>query len=284
MSAPIHIIGIFGNRAADERVRARMDELDAQLKERGARTVGGDPGAAARAGMDLAMVVGGDGSILHTARAIADEGGGGAPLLGVNVGRLGFLTDIAAEHMGRDLDLLLTGKYELETRMLLAVTTASGYAADAVNDIVIGKGRLGHLIEFDIRIGGEFVARARGDGLIIATPTGSTAYALSAGGPIVHPGVSVLSLVPICPHTLSNRPLVVDSACDIAVHMCELRDAEAFLFTDGRNGAQLDDGDVVRVRKSAREFQLVRIHGHNHYGALRSKLGWGASAPDTPHR
>ena len=167
---------------------------------------------------DLAIVIGGDGTMLNIARTLAPHG---VALVGVNQGRLGFLTDISVETMVDTIGDMLDGKFVAEPRMLLQGQGQRGtktlFDVLALNEVVVSKGAKGHMLEFEVRIDGQFIYRQRGDGLIVATPTGSTAYALSSGGPIVHPSLSVIALVPVAPHTLSNRPIVISSDCTVEI-------------------------------------------------------------------
>jgi NAD+ kinase len=226
--------------------------------------------------IDLAIVVGGDGTLLHTARMLAPHG---VPLIGVNLGRLGFLTDISTERMEDDLGRILDGDFKTEPRILLeAEVVRDGqvqHRANAMNDVVINKGTLARLIEFETRVDGEFVSSTRADGIIVATPTGSTAYALSAGGPILHPTLPALVLVPICPHTLSDRPLAVGSDSLIEITMISTSRQSAHVTFDGQTNFALHDKDLLRVRRSERPAILVHPSRRSHYEVLRAKLGWG---------
>ena len=226
---------------------------------------------------DLAVVLGGDGTMLNIARTFAPHD---VALVGVNQGRLGFLTDISTDTMFDTIGAILDGAFVTEERMLLeAQIIESGGRAEepvlAFNDVVIGKGERGNMIEFEIRIDGEFIATVRADGLIVATPTGSTAYALSSGGPIVHPTLSTIALVPVCPHTLSNRPLVVPGASTVELVMTEVADARAHF--DSHSHDDLRDGDRLTVRRYQHTIRLLHPVGHSYYGMLREKLGWSGS-------
>jgi len=222
---------------------------------------------------DLVVVLGGDGSMLSAARLLAATG---VPLIGVNQGRLGFLTDIALGAMVEQMGKVLAGEYQIEPRTMLDVSVhrdgTSPFGTTALNDLVVNKGATGRLIEILVRIDGEFVYDLRADGLIVATPTGSTAYALSANGPILQPGVPGLALVPISPHTLSNRPIAVSDGCviDIAIR----RAADALLHFDGQPSFELNEGDRVTVRRSAHVLRLVHPPGYSYYEMLREKLHW----------
>lgn len=251
--------------------------------------VGGDAAGALsleeigrRAG--LAVVLGGDGTMLNIARTLAPFG---VPLVGVNQGRLGFLTDLSVDRMAAAIDAILDGHYLAESRMLLEATVGpdAGAAADpdtaaaeppatvlAFNDVVISKGERGGMIEFDVSVDGQFVTSLRADGLIIASPTGSTAYALSSGGPIVHPSLSVMSLVPICPHTLSNRPIIVSAGSSIDVRM--RAGSEAVVRFDSHSDAAICSTDRLRVRRSDHDVMLLHPDDYDYFHMLREKLKW----------
>jgi NAD+ kinase len=225
---------------------------------------------------DLAIVVGGDGTMLNIARTLAPYD---VALVGVNQGRLGFLTDISIGTMLETIGAMLDGNYVEEARMLLASQVLRGQDAIlevlAFNDASISKGADGGLIELEVRVNGQFVYNLRADGLIVATPTGSTAYALSAGGPILHPALSVFALVPVCPHTLSNRPIALSSDVEIEVlmHRC----ADARVHFDSHSHCKLMPGDRIRVRRHPRSIRLLHPVGHNYYHMLREKLHWSDS-------
>jgi len=226
---------------------------------------------AARA--DLVVVLGGDGSMLTAARSLAPTG---VPLVGVNQGRLGFLTDIALGKMVEQMGKVLDGDYRIEPRTMLdaAVQRADNvrFSTLALNDVVVNKGATGRLIEFVVDIDGEFVYDLRADGLIVATPTGSTAYALSSNGPILQPGVPGIALVPICPHTLSNRPIAVSDASVIQVTIKHAPDA--LLHFDGHPSFELEEGDRVTIKRAAHVVKLVHPPGYSYYAMLREKLHW----------
>lgn len=226
--------------------------------------------------IDLAVVVGGDGTMLSAARNIA---GFKVPMIGVNLGRLGFLTDIAADRMLASLGAILDGDFKTEERLLLAAEVLRDgrvvYASNAFNDVVINKGALARLIEFEIHVNGEFVNSTRADGVIVATPTGSTAYALSAGGPILHPTLPAMVLVPICPHTLSDRPIAVSSDSRIEIVMTSTSSQSAHVTFDGQANFSLNDHDRVRVQRAATPVILIHPSQRNHYEVLRAKLHWG---------
>lgn len=238
----------------------------------------GTPGMLGEA-CDLIIVVGGDGSILHAARALARYN---KPLLGVNRGRLGFLTDVSPSDIEQKVGAVLDGDYAMEQRFLLDMVVKSGGTpvgeGVALNDVVLYAGKSVHMIEFELYIEGQFVYRQRSDGLIIATPTGSTAYALSGGGPIMHPRLDAMVLVPMHPHTLSSRPIVVDGNSEIKLLMCT-EDINPMVSCDGQTGLSLRAGDWVYVNKHPFKLRLLHPPGHDFYAACRTKLGWSSHLP-----
>jgi NAD+ kinase len=226
--------------------------------------------------IDLAVVVGGDGTMLTVARHLADFG---VPMIGVNLGRRGFLTDIPVDDPLPPLTRILDGDYQTEERILLAAEVKRGertlHSASAFNDVIVSKGELSRLIEFETYVDDQFVNSTRADGIIVATPTGSTAYALSAGGPILHPTLPALVLVPICPHMLSDRSIVVGSDSRIEIVMTYSSNQTAHVTFDGQSTYSLQDNDRVRVRRADRAVTLVHPRERNHYEVLRAKLHWG---------
>jgi NAD+ kinase len=222
---------------------------------------------------DLAIVIGGDGTMLNIARTFAPYD---VALVGINQGRLGFLTDISVDTMLETIGTILDGDYITEGRMLLAAEIYSGeervFDVLAFNDVVLSKGVKGSMIEFEVRIDGQFIYNQRSDGLIVASPTGSTAYALSSGGPIVHPSLDVMALVPVCPHTLSNRPIVIGGACTIEIRVLDAADPRAHF--DSHSHFELKQGDRIVVRRYAHGISLLHPVGHSYYAMLREKLHW----------
>ncbi len=222
---------------------------------------------------DLAIVLGGDGSMLTAARRLAASD---VPLVGVNQGRLGFMTDLAQDGMLDGVADLLDGKFQSEQRFLLDATVHRGgnvmFDTQALNDVVVNKGDLGRMIEFAVSVDGEFIYNQRSDGLIIATPTGSTAYALSANGPILHPAVPGIALVPLCPHALSNRPITVSDASriEIVIHAPH----RARVHADGQEKFELEAGDRVCVARSVRSIRFLHPLGYSYFSMLREKLHW----------
>jgi NAD+ kinase len=223
---------------------------------------------------DAVVVMGGDGTMLSIARELAPHG---VPLIGINQGRLGFLTDITVEVMFGAVAEILSGQYVAEERILLNGQVRRGgervFEATAFNDVVVGKGGSGRLIELEIAINSEFVYSQRADGLVVTTPTGTTAYALSAGGPIVHPTLEAVALVPICPHTLSARPIVVSSHSRIELTLTFADDARVHF--DGQHHFDLTSGDHVWITRANRAVTLLHPHSYSYYDTLRQKLHWG---------
>ncbi|GHE22846.1 NAD(+) kinase [Halomonas urumqiensis] len=224
---------------------------------------------------DLVIVVGGDGSLLGAARTLCHSG---TLVLGVNRGRLGFLTDISPDELEARVGEVLEGRYEVEQRFLLDTELYRGDtlmgSGDALNEVVLHPGKAVRMIEFELFIDGQFVYSQRSDGLIIATPTGSTAYSLSGGGPIMHPKLDVVTLVPMFPHTLSSRPIVIDAASEIRIHIGETNQTYPHISCDGQTRAVAKPDDVLVIRRKPERVQLVHPLGHNFFEVLRSKLGW----------
>ena len=226
---------------------------------------------------DLVVVVGGDGTMLHAARQLARYD---RPLVGINQGRLGFMTDIARSDMLDAMAQLLDGRFTQEERLLLDTEVVFGGASAswqpqanlAFNDVVIDKGAIGRMIEFELRVDDEFIYSARADGLIICTPTGSTAYALSANGPILHPKLGGIALVPLCPHALSNRPITLPDTARIEVRLVQGANARAHF--DGQETVDLMPGDSVRLQRSPHRVRLLHPPGYSYFAMLRQKLHW----------
>ena len=224
---------------------------------------------------DLLLVLGGDGTLLAAARVAAPRG---IPLLPINMGSLGFLTSFTLEEMFPALEETLAGRSSVSERVLLRVDLdRAGQIIDGqrvLNEAVINKGALARMIDLELKIDGAFVCRYRADGLIVSTPTGSTAYSLSAGGPIVHPSVESLIITPICPHTLTDRPLVVRDSSSVEVSLSG--DAESvFLTLDGQKGIPMESGDCVRIVRAPERLKLIQPPRKSYFDILRSKLKWG---------
>ncbi|GKS70131.1 NAD+ kinase [Nitrosomonas sp. PY1] len=222
---------------------------------------------------DLAIVIGGDGTMLNIARKLAPYD---VPLIGINQGRLGFLTDLSLDNMFVILDEILAGQFETEERMLLSaqVTRAgiSKFDSLAFNDVVLHRGVSSGMIELEVRIDGEYMNTLRSDGLIIATPTGSTAYALSAGGPILFPSLNLITLVPVCPHMLSNRPIVVSANAHIEINMRS--SISIGINCDSHAYFDLKQIDRISIKRHPQTVRLLHSTNHSYYRMLREKLGW----------
>ncbi len=222
---------------------------------------------------DLAVVVGGDGSFLRAARELVDQD---IPLVGVNLGRLGFLVDISPVQMVSALDAILQGDYIEDRRFLLEARIGDRHRRLALNDVVLHKWNIARMIEFETWVDGHYVDSQRSDGIIISTPTGSTAYALSGGGPLLQPDLDAMVLVPICPHRLSNRPIVVHGDSEVVVDTSGRTDHEHVRITcDGQTSLRLEDGEKLVVRKHPQPIRLFHPRDHDHFDLLRAKLGWG---------
>ncbi len=225
---------------------------------------------------DLIIVTGGDGTFLNAARSLA---GYDPALLGLNLGRLGFLTDVSPSEMKERLNEIFDGRYTEEERFLLHCRIFRDGeqigAADAFNDVVVHKWDVARMIELDTYVNGIFVNKVRSDGLIVSTPTGSTAYALSGGGPILHPELDALVLVPICPHTMSYRPIVVDAANQLELIVRGHSESHAQVSCDGQLNISLLEGDRILIGKKEHKVRLIHPLTHDHYQILRAKLKWG---------
>jgi len=224
---------------------------------------------------DLAIVLGGDGSLLNAARRLADTD---VPLIGVNRGRVGFLTDIGREDAVSRIGEILDGRFIEEQRFMLESEVLRGeecvFRSMSLNDVVLNKGDMGRLIEFDLRIDGEYVYTQRSDGMIVATPTGSTAYALSANGPILHPSIRGIAVVPLCPHALTARPVTLPDSCRIEIRLLPPHDARVHF--DGHSRYELGPGDRIRVVRSSNSVRLLHPTDYSYFAMLREKLHWSA--------
>lgn len=282
-------IGLIGNYR-DKNVAATLSTLAHYLKERGlpvfldqkaAETLqnfGPDniTGTRVDKDCDLVIVVGGDGTLLNAARRLADQA---VPILGINQGRLGFLVDVSPDEMIDRLDEILAGSYYQEERSLLQTAIYRDGACvaqcDALNEVAIHKVDIARMIELEVTIDGRLVDTIRADGLLVTTPTGSTAYALSGGGPILHPSLTALALVPICPHTLSNRPIVVNDSSHIDVVLHDVGSNRAQVTFDGQEQNAVGLGDQVQIRIKDHKLCLIHPLGYDYYQILRAKLRWG---------
>jgi NAD+ kinase len=225
--------------------------------------------------LDLVIVLGGDGTLL---KAVRLYGALEAPILGVNLGGLGFLTEIALDELRLLFEKILQGDYQTEPRMVLTARIVRGGedlpALPFLNDVVINKGVLARIIDLETSIDGQFLTSYRGDGLIVATPTGSTAYNLAAGGPILHPSLQTIILTPICPFTLTNRPIIVQDNAVIDIRLGS-KAKEVWLTFDGQVGYPLREGDLVRIQKAVKSILLIKTPFKNYFEILRTKLKWG---------
>lgn len=287
-------VGIIG-RKLDQLVVKSLSRLITFLQQRNvevvleAETASLIPGYKAKAApleqiglnCELVIVIGGDGSMLTAGRAMARFE---IPLLGINRGRLGFLNDITPESIEKLVGEVLNGEYLLESRFLLEMKVTRGNAligaGTAVNDVVLNPGQFIRMIEFELYIDGQFVYSQRSDGLIVSTPTGSTAYALSGGGPIMHPALDAIVLVPMNPHTLSSRPIVVSGNSEIKLVVGKHNTVNPHITCDGHNSIPTVPGDEVVIRKNTERMKLIHPKKHNFYHTCRTKLGWGSHLID----
>ena len=226
---------------------------------------------------DLVIAVGGDGTFLAAARAIA---GTDTPLIGVNLGRLGFLVDISSDHVIDNLEAILSGYFDTEERYLLSTKIVRDnrviHQESAVNEVVIHRWITPSMIEISTKINGAFLNVQRSDGLIISTPTGSTAYALSAGGPILHPSLPALVLVPLNPHTFSNRPIVIDDTAEIEINFCQTRQINALVTCDHVEIPEVLISDKILITKIPKPIIILHPKGHDFFNTLRNKLNWSS--------
>ncbi len=230
---------------------------------------------------DLAIVVGGDGTILHAAHSLIEKE---IPLLGINLGRLGFLAEIKPKDIEEQLDQILAGDYSEERRIVLQASLIregdSIGTCYAINDVVVHAKQMVRMIEIESRVNDKYVNTLRADGYIVATPTGSTAYALSGGGPILHPSIDAFVLVPICPHTLSNRPIVVDANSRVEILLSEENRHTALASVDGQIDMDFMPGDTVVIERAKHDLRLIQPKHYDYFDVLRVKLRWSAS-PDS---
>jgi NAD+ kinase len=279
----VAVLGLY----ADARVADPMTLLAEYLTKSGIEVItraDAAPRLAARAvddadiatEADLIIAVGGDGTMLYAAGL---TGNGKVPLLGVNRGRLGFLADISPAEMLENLQQILDGDYSRESRLQIAAKISASDGSErsgvALNDIVLQRRQTGRMLDFETRIADRYVNTHAGDGIIVATPTGSTAYALSCGGPILEPMLDAVVIVPICPHTLSDRPIVIPSSLEIELKLLRRHDTTAEVSVDGHSLGELEPGDSLRISSSTNRITLIHPPGYDYYGILRSKLHWG---------
>jgi len=265
-------IGLIGNhdKASCANIVRQAERL---IRRAGRLAVAGEDAAKLARETDLIMVFGGDGTMLRAARETA---GLGTPLLGVNIGGLGFLTAVSSDLLAAALKHVWRGELKYETRALLEVSgefQGQTIRANALNDVVVSRGAVSRLIALDVSVDGEIITRYRGDGLIVSSPTGSTAYSLAAGGPIVLPTAEIMTLTPICPHALSNRSIIMPLSSTICIKAANPSPA-TILSADGQVVANLDSGDVVTIRRSRRAVRLARLADSSFLEAMRRKLHW----------
>ncbi len=234
---------------------------------------------------DLLVAIGGDGTMLYAARHAAEHG---VPLLGINRGRLGFLADVSPEQMQESFDRVLAGQFRSEQRMLLRAEILSDNKVKsnglAMNDVVLKNRETGRMLEYQTVVDGQYVNTHGGDGFIAATPTGSTAYALSCGGPIIEPSMDAIVLAPICPHTLSDRPIVISSQTTIEVMLTQDDGTRCEVSADGQFVGELATGERLSIVAAQQKIELIHPHGYDYFGTLRSKLYWGRDTRNRKRR
>ncbi|MCG8669058.1 MAG: NAD(+) kinase [Pseudomonadales bacterium] len=281
----IGLIGRTGSELVVETLHQLVEFLDARgisivIDEASSELLPGDSHQVGSRKMmgeicDLVVVVGGDGCLLGAARDFSRYK---VPVLGVNRGRLGFLTDISPHDLEERMAEVLDGKYFKEKRFLLEAEVKRGLTVigenAALNDVVFHSGSSVKMVDFELFVEGEFVYRQRSDGLIISTPTGSTAYSLSGGGPIMHPRLDAIVLVPMFPHTLSSRPLVIDGNSEIKIKVHDANECKPIMSCDGQGDMTVSPGDTINIRKRAHKLELLHPMQHDFYESCRSKLGW----------
>lgn len=267
----IPTLRVLRNTLHDHGIRCVLEEQTAAM----AGEPDGVPAASFSELVDIAAVIGGDGTMLHAVSQIGDFE---KPVAGINVGTLGFLTSCKDDELGLFAAALAEGRYSTSSRTMLEATVHRSGKPDAtfvaLNEVTLARGETGRLVSLTARVNGEPLNEYRADGLIVATPTGSTAYSLSAGGPLIAPGAGVFLITPICPHSLSQRALVLADSCKVELSS-EDSECGPMLFTvDGRDSVRIGLGDHIEIRKSPRSFHLLRLEGSSFYDALRQKLGW----------
>lgn len=271
MSSQFQCVAILG-RQGDPRVAEPMQVLSDHLRKVGITLLAEDEAANA----DLIIAIGGDGTMLYASSRARDSN---APILGINRGRLGFLADVTPDEMISSVDHVLRGDYTTDSRLMLQarLLSSSGeeQTAFALNDVVLQRSETGRMVDFETRISGRYVNTHSGDGLIVATPTGSTAYALSCGGPIIEPQLDAIVVVPVCPHTLTDRPIVVSADQSIEVRLIERDDTKAEITVDGLSMGSIRPDDKLLICAANNRVTLVHPPGYDFYEILRSKLFWG---------
>jgi len=289
MKSDFKTVGIYG-KYNDSSVNDVLNKLTRHLEKKGIHVLLGKTTSTAISDkldnlsidesicnqLDLAVVIGGDGTLLHAARALAPSD---VPIIGVNLGRLGFLTDIARDDMINAIDSILRGNYRVEERLLLQLEVERKqkvvHSDVAFNEFVIGRDSHEKLLNWQCQVDGVFLTSARSDGVIISTPTGSTAYALSAGGPILQPLLDAVVMVPVSPHTLSNRPIVLPASSCIEFNLDSSNMDVCHISADGLISFQPEGNETIRIQRSKNRVRMVKPANHDYYAMLRSKLGWG---------
>jgi len=271
MASEFQKVAVLGRRD-DARVAEPMPVLIAHLTEAGIEVLPEEQVAQA----DLVIAVGGDGTMLYASSLTREND---IPLLGINRGRLGFLADVTTDDMLPSVDHILAGNYTVESRLMLSadLLRANGEVVTAIafNDVVLQRSETGRMVDFETSVAGQFVNTHSGDGIIVATPTGSTAYALSCGGPIVEPHLDAMVVVPICPHTLTDRPLVIASSQPIKIRLLDREQTAAAVAIDGHSIGQISPDDTLTISAAENRIRLIHPPGYDFYGILRSKLLWG---------
>jgi len=271
MGSEFQKVAVLGRRD-DARVAEPMSVLIAHLTEAGIEVLPEEQVARA----DLVIAVGGDGTMLYAGSLTTEND---IPLLGINRGRLGFLADVMTDDMLPSVDHILAGDYTVESRLLLSadLQRANGEVVTAIafNDVVLQRSETGRMVDFETSVAGQFVNTHSGDGLIVATPTGSTAYALSCGGPIVEPHLDAMVVVPICPHTLTDRPLVIAASQPIRIRLLDREHTAAAVAIDGHSIGPISPDDILMISAAENRIRLIHPPGYDFYGILRSKLLWG---------
>lgn len=271
MSTSFRNIVIVG-KPDEPRVTEPTEQLRAHLTKAGVNLLARDEIDSA----DLVIAIGGDGTMLYASRLARESG---TPILGINRGRLGFLADVTPEEMLTSVDRVLQGDYSTDSRLLLAARmlrrNGDQEVAYALNDVVLQRRETGRMVDFETRIAGQYVNTHSGDGLVIATPTGSTAYALSCGGPIIEPQLDAVVVVPICPHTLTDRPIVISASQSVEVSLLQRDDTKAEVTVDGFSMGDIWPGDKLQISAANNRVTLLHPPGYDFYGILRSKLFWG---------
>lgn len=259
---------------ADRGVTAWVEDHLSKRLNRPVRALSGESADIA-SGADLVVVLGGDGTLIAAARLVGERE---IPILGVNLGSLGFLTEITLDELYGCLERCLAGDFEVSRRMMLVASIQRGGEEverhRVLNDVVINKGALARIVDLETLVNGHYLTTFKADGLIVSTPTGSTGYSLSANGPIVHPALECVSITPICPHTLTNRPFVMTADADISITLTTADEA-VFLTLDGQVGVKLVCGDVVQIRKAENRTLLIQSRSKDYFSVLRTKLKWG---------